>query len=255
MSVVATAGALATVTIDDERTRNALGLETLRSLAAELRAASEAPGTRVLLLRGAHGRFSSGGNVKEVVDVLDVIAATQDVFAALDRSPVPVVAVVEGPCLGLALGVAAACDLVVASEDAFLSMPEAPMGQVGSMAALRVVPRVLPGFAARLMLTAETVTGAEAARHGLVDLVAAAGDLDVVVRGVAEALLAGGPAALRLGRDLIRAVHAAPWSEQAERQGAELTARLGTTPEALEGALARAERRTPDWVPVLDQKD
>jgi enoyl-CoA hydratase/carnithine racemase len=118
--------------------------------------------------------------------------------------PVPVIARVNGYCLGAGLEIAAGCDLRVAADTAVFGMPEVKVG-IPSVIEAALLPRLVGwGRAAELVLTGETIDAAEALRIGLVEKVAPFSGLDAAVERWIAALLAAGPRAIRLQKQLMR---------------------------------------------------
>jgi enoyl-CoA hydratase/carnithine racemase len=118
--------------------------------------------------------------------------------------PVPVIARINGYCLGAGLEIAAGCDLRVAADTAVFGMPEVKVG-IPSVIEAALLPRLVGwGRAAALVLTGETIDAAEALRIGLVERVVPPSGLDAAVERWVAALLAAGPRALRLQKRLMR---------------------------------------------------
>ncbi|MYW96088.1 enoyl-CoA hydratase/isomerase family protein [Amycolatopsis rubida] len=245
---------VAEVLIDDPRTRNALGTAVLHGIAASVEELSTQDETRVIVLAGAGGTFSSGGNLKEDAPVEDVIAATMRVYAAIAQSPKPVLARVEGNCLGLAVGIMAACDLAIAARETRFALPEPHMGQAPTMAAAIIVPRLRPADANQLLLTGAAFGGDHAYRIGLVNASVPAVELANEQQQWIECLVDGGPVALAACKELVRTMATAERSDALQKAAA-LTVELADSSEAREGALAFRERRLPAWQETLRDKE
>ncbi len=145
------------------------------------------PDLRLAVLSGAGGRAFVGGADIDEIAALDHASARSFITLvhrccdACRRLPVPVIARIEGYALGAGLELAAACDLRVAGDNAVFGMPEVAIG-IPSVVEAALLPRLVgEGRARRLLLTGETIGAAEALAWGLVDAVAAAGDLDAAV--------------------------------------------------------------------------
>jgi enoyl-CoA hydratase len=137
--------------------------------------------------------------------------------AAFRRLPVPVIARIDGYALGAGLELACACDLRVASERSFFGMPEVRIG-IPSVVEAALLPKLIgQGRARRLLLTGETIGAAEALNWGLVDMVVPHQDLDEAVEGLARAMLAAGPKAIRLQKSLILDWEELPTSAAVQR--------------------------------------
>jgi 2-(1,2-epoxy-1,2-dihydrophenyl)acetyl-CoA isomerase len=174
-------GALLLLTLDYPERRNALAIPLREQLTAILEAAEGDPGTRAIVVTGAGGVFCSGGDISGM-DVANAAAGrermrrTHRLIRLLAAGKTPVVAAVEGWCVGAGLSLACACDTIVAAEDARFM---AGFGKVGLMADLGL-PFTLParigtGRARQILLYGNTLDAREAERIGLVDAVVPTG--------------------------------------------------------------------------------
>jgi enoyl-CoA hydratase len=185
-------GDAALITIDRPNTKNALDRETARRLGEAVRAASKDPQVRGIVLTGAGDDvFVSGGDLKEFrglagrQDGGDAVLAMGDDLAAIEASEVPVVAAVRGQVLGGGCELVLLCDYVVAERHASFSFRHAKMGLTPAWGGLtRLVERVGPQEAARLLFTAERVSAEDALRIGLAAEVVDSGT--AVARAVAQ---------------------------------------------------------------------
>lgn len=253
MRVTTTPGAVTEILISDHRTRNALSVSVLSELATAVSHFAGRDDTRVLVLAGSGGTFSSGGHLKEEVAVEDVVSATTRLYTAIQDSPKPVLARVEGTCLGLAVGVMAACDLAIAANDTRFALPEPRLGQAATLAAVTIVPRLRPADANRLLLTGTDFNGEMAREVGLVNASVPAVELVDEQQRWVKQLLCGGPAALAVCKRLAQRM---PTLNRAEAMtwASELTLDLAQSPEAAEGRQAFTERRPPVWVAVDNEE-
>lgn len=205
------AGRLARVVIDRRARANALDSATLAALADRFEELAADPALRLAILTSAGDRaFSGGADVAEMAG-LDAdragpfIGRIHRVCTAIRDLPVPVVARVQGACIGGAMEIAAACDLRVASTVARFSMPEVRIG-IPSVVEAALLPRLVGwGAAADLVLTGDAIDATEARRLGFVQRLAPPDGLDAAVAAVADAILASGPAAVRQQKKLLRA--------------------------------------------------
>jgi enoyl-CoA hydratase len=125
-------------------------------------------------------------------------------IAAIRDLPVPVIARINGYCLGAGLELAAACDLRLASENAVFGMPEVKVG-MPSVIEAALLPRLIGwGQTGRLLLLGENIDAAEALKIGLVEKVVAPAALDRAVEAWLDAILAAGPKAVRIQKALMR---------------------------------------------------
>jgi len=170
-----TQGQVAVLTIDRQRQRNALDIEHCLALAAELDAAV-ARGARCVVLTGAGTAFCSGADLDAVYEEA-FRDALYGALAKLVTCPLPVLAAVNGPAIGAGTQLALAGDLRVAGPTAVFGIPTARLGlAVDPWTVARLAQLTGAGPAARLLLEAARLDADEAARHGLVEHLAAAGE-------------------------------------------------------------------------------
>jgi enoyl-CoA hydratase len=188
-------GVVARVTIDNPRQLNILGRATLARLAGAMRDAGSRAGLRAVVLTGAGDRAFVGGAHLDELAALDPASAREfitlvhEACAAMRACPVPVIARINGHCIGAGLELAASCDLRIAAETASFAMPEVRLG----------IPSV-----------GETIGAAEALAWGLVERLAPAPQLDAAVDAALDALLACGAEALRAQKALCKLWEEAP---------------------------------------------
>jgi enoyl-CoA hydratase/carnithine racemase len=204
------AGTVARVTIDNASRLNVLGGALIAAFIAEVTALGAREDLRAVVLTGAGERaFIGGADVREMAALdaagaREFITALHRMCAALRDLPVPVIARIDGYALGAGMEVAAACDLRIASDRAVFGMPEVRVG-IPSVIEAALLPALIGwGRTRELLLLGETIDAATALGWGLVERVAAAGELDAAVETCLAALLAAGPHALRLQKRLIR---------------------------------------------------
>jgi enoyl-CoA hydratase/carnithine racemase len=165
-------GSARVVRWDNQRHRNAWGRETIAAIADQLDAAGREPGVRCLVARGAGEDVSAGDDLFEAAEAdADSFAATIDEFQRLTRvvlhAPVPVIAAIDGVCIGGALEFAASCDLRIVTRRARFATPEVRIGLGASNAGTLLLPEVLGETAAReLLLTGQLKSAGWMDRHG-----------------------------------------------------------------------------------------
>jgi len=203
-------GQVARLTIDRSRKLNSLTPEAIAELTAAAGRLQANDKLRAVVLTGAGEKAFVGGADIHTLASLDTRGARQFItnlhlaIAAVGAIPVPVIARVNGWCLGAGLELAIGCDLLVAAEHAMFGMPEVKVG-VPSVIEAALLPRLVGwGKAAELVLLGENIDAAEAARIGLVQKVVPAAELDAAVDRWVESLLAAGPHAVRLQKKLLR---------------------------------------------------
>ena len=171
---------------------------------------------RAVVLTGAGNRaFIGGADIAEMADLDEsgaraFITGLHQACAALRALPVPVIARIQGFCLGGGLEVAASCDLRVAAEGARFAMPEVRVG-IPSVIEAALLPRLIGwGKTCELLLTGEAIDGTAALACGLLQKLVAADDLDGAVEAWLAAIIAAGPRAVRAQKSLMRRWQALP---------------------------------------------
>jgi enoyl-CoA hydratase len=203
------AGRIARVVVDHQAKLNILNRFLIIELGDKLEALAGDEGLRAVVLTGGGARaFIGGADIRDMA-ALDqegaraFIAELHRACAALRSLPVPVIARICGYALGAGLEVAASCDLRVAEEGARFGMPEVKVG-IPSVIEAALLPSLIGwGRTRRLLFTGETIGAGEAERWGLVDWCVPAPTLDDTIEQVLSAILACGPAAIRLQKALI----------------------------------------------------
>lgn len=245
-------GPRATLTIDDPERRNPMSLETMQALVRGVATAASDDNIRVIVITGAGDKaFSAGGDLSgRFVDAPltdhDARGELANLFRSLRRCGKPVIARVNGHAIAGGFGLAAACDIVVAVEDATFGTPEINVG-LWPMMISAVLQRLVPRrVALDLMLTGRRISADEALRIGVVSRVVAAADLDTVVDEIVARLLAVSPATLALGKDAFYAIEDMPLDAALDHLHTGLTA-VAATEDAAEGVAAFVEKRAPEW--------
>jgi methylglutaconyl-CoA hydratase len=241
-------GGVLTVTLADEENRNALSSALVGELITALDAADADPAVRVVVLTNSGRVFCAGADLSERSSDGRPIAKVDaaDLFSRFSRSPKVYVGRIAGHCVAGGMGLAAAMDLSVAIDDAKFGFTEVRRGLAPAMISVLCLPRMRPADAAEAMLLGNRMTGADAARMGLVNRAVPADELDDVVDGFVADLLAGGPDALAATKRLLTQVPGMP-TQEAFDWTAKLSADLFRSDEAIEGMRAYLEKRSPDW--------
>ena len=212
-------GRVARLTIARDEKLNALDPETIATLSAAARALHDDDALRAVVLTGAGERAFIGGADIGTMMKLDAaggeafITSLHEAIAAVRAIPVPVIARVNGYCLGAGLEVAAGCDLRVASTRAMFGMPEVKVG-MPSVIEAALLPRLIgAGRTAELVLLGENIDAARALAIGLVEKVVPPDELDAAVDAWLDAIIAAGPQAVRLQKALMREWERLPLDE------------------------------------------
>lgn len=245
---------IAFLAIQGKRDLNLLGMEVFHSLDASLEQLRKDDLVRAVVLHGQGERaFSAGVDVNEMKDLTppeaeEFIRSLHQVLRKILTLPQPVVAAINGPCLGGALEMALACDIRIAAEDAMFGLPEVRVG-VPSVIEASLLPRTVGlGRARRLALTGETVPAQEALGMGLVDRVVPKDGLKRAALDTAQGFLAMSPYVLSVQKDVV-----ASWLEMGEEEAAEYSMKAfalcfatGHPHEAMTAFLEKREPRFTD---------
>lgn len=212
-------GLVARVTIDNPAKLNILSPATLQELTKEIQRAGENSALRAIVLTGAGEKAFIGGAQLETLGCLDPKSAREfitlihEACAAMRECPVPVVARINGWCLGAGLEIAACCDLRLAAANAVFGMPEVRLG-IPSVVEAAMLPRLVGAGRARwLVMTGETIDAQAALSWGLVEKVFENQDFDKQFDKAIDSLLSGDPEAMRAQKRLCKLWEEAPLAE------------------------------------------
>ncbi|MGE4218729.1 MAG: enoyl-CoA hydratase [Alphaproteobacteria bacterium] len=244
-------GPIARVTLDNAARANCLSRGLVDGIAATFRELAAKPALRLVVVTGAGERsFMAGADLTELgaadeAAARDWIAGLHAAHRAIRDCPVPVIARINGACLGAGLELAASCDLRIAADHATFAMPEV-MIDIPSVIEAALLPRLIGwGRASWLIYRGDGIDAATAERWGLVERVVPAADLDDAVEELVSRLLRNGPAGMRVQKRLMRDWERLPLDD-AIRAGIDALAaayRIGDPPGHI--AAYMAERRKP----------
>jgi enoyl-CoA hydratase len=201
---------VALVTVNNAEQRNSLGNAGKRELAEALESVSADPGLRVVVLTGAGDRsFIGGANVSEMATFThghanEGPALTHRVCEAIRRTPVPVIARINGYCFGAGLEIAASCDMRATADTAKFGMPEVLFGLPSGMEACLLPQLIGWGKTRELVFTGRHIDAREAAECHLVERIVPPLELDAAVEEWVAAILSAGPISIRAQKELIR---------------------------------------------------
>jgi enoyl-CoA hydratase len=244
---------VATIALDDPETRNSLSPELLGDLLGGLAEAKADDRVRCVVLTSTHEKvFSSGGNLAAFgadAPLIDRYKGTRpfvDVFKAIGELGKPTIVAANGHVLAGALGIALACDLIVAKEGAGFGTPEINVGLFPFMIMALIYRNVPRKKTTEMLLLGERLTAEEAREAGIVNKVVPADEFDDAVREWAEKLAAKSPVVMKLGKDAIWRQMDMPLADALDYLCSQLTIELGTE-DAVEGVMAFFEKREPEW--------
>ena len=244
---------VATITLDDPETRNALSAELLGELIAALERARDDDGVRVVVLTSSHEKvFSSGANLAgfgaDAPTVHKHLASESFVrlFRLLGELGKPSIVAANGHVLAGSLGIALACDLIIAREGAGFGTPEINVGLFPFMIMALIYRNVPRKKTNEMLLLGERLTAEEAREAGIVNRVVPTEQFDDAVRDWAERLASKSPLIMRLGKDAIWRQMDMPLADALDYLRSQLTIELSTE-DAIEGVTAFFEKREPEW--------
>jgi len=242
------------LTLNQPARRNALSAAMIDALTGFAASTNADPTIRAVVLRGAGAVFCAGGDLDWMMAQVEADRATRiaaarrlaAVFQALNTLDAPLIAHVQGGAYGGALGLLAACDVVLADPDARFGFTETRLGIIPATIAPHVIARMGEGAARQVFMSARIFDAAEAARLGLVSRLVAADQAEAAIEAEVAPYLAVAPGAVARAKRLARRLGAPITPERIEASIAAL-ADAWETDEAREGIAAFLEKRKPAW--------
>ena len=264
-------GPVLAVTLHRPEARNAMSLQMVAELRQVLLAAEatagQADAVRVVVLRGAEGHFCAGADLKDMAGarmramqasagdslqsdpIAEVNAAFGELCVAYSRTPLAVVAVLEGTVMGGGFGLACVADVAIASDTAKFRLPETSLGVVPAQIAPFLVERLGYSQAKRLAVTGGRLDAAAALRVGLVHSVVHTEELQTELTAVLSDILACAPGALAATKALMAQARLQPPAELVAHAAA-IFSKAAQGPEGIEGMTSFMQKRKPNWVPA-----
>jgi enoyl-CoA hydratase/carnithine racemase len=246
-------GAVATIALDDPDTRNALSDELLGELLDAFTRARQDEAVRCVVLTSTHDKvFSSGGNLRgfaadePLAHKYEGIRQFPELFRAIGELGKPSLCAANGHVLAGALGLALACDLIVAREGARFGTPEINVGVFPFMIMALIYRNVGRKKTNELLLLGEQISAEEAERIGIVNRVIAADEWDAGVADWADKLAAKSPLLMKLGKDAMFRQQDMPLADALDYLRAQLALAFATE-DIQEGVRAFMEKREPVW--------
>jgi methylglutaconyl-CoA hydratase len=241
---------LGIITLDRPKRRNALSAEMVTELTDALRSAAADSRCRAVLLRAEGPAFCAGMDLDSLRRMMEQpyetnLEDSRRMAALLDlvwTLPKPVVAAVQGAALGGGCGLAVVCDVAIAAPKATLGFPEVKIGFVPAIVSVFLVRLVGHAHARELLVTGRSLGAADAKQMGLVNEVAAAGEVDARARDVAARLGAGSLQAVAATKRLLGDIP----RDELER-AIVANARARSTADCREGVQAFLDKRRPRW--------
>ena len=244
---------VATIALNQPQTRNALSDELLGDLIAALQAARDDPAVHCVVLTSTHETvFSSGGSLSGFAADQALVhkhfgtARFPRVFELLGELGKPSICAANGHVLAGALGLALACDLIVAKDTARFGTPEINVGLFPFMIMALIYRNVGRKKTNELLLLGEQISAAEAERIGIVNRVVAGDEFDAAVADWAGRLAAKSPVLMKLGKDAIFRQQDMAYADAVDFLRSQLTIAFSTE-DIQEGVKAFFEKREPRW--------
>lgn len=252
-------GGVLHLTLNRPESRNAMSLAMVNELLQSLQQAEGDAAVRVIVLRGANGHFCSGGDIKDMTAArlqpetagIDPIAEVNARFGALclayARTPLAVVAVLEGTVMGGGFGLACVADVTLASRSTVFRLPETSIGLVPAQIAPFLVERLGYSEAKRLAVTGGQIGAQEALSLRLIhELHAGAEELEQGLQLNISKIMQCAPHALAASKALIARARLEP-PQELIADAAAVFSRAARSAEGMEGGTAFLQKRRPAW--------
>ncbi len=235
------------VTINRPEAKNAMTKAAAEGIAAAMDRLDSDDNLRVGILTGAGGTFCSGMDLKGFLRGESPSIEGRGFGGIVQKPPEkPLIAAVEGYALAGGLELMIACDLVVASTGAKFGIPEVKRGLVAAAGGVMMLPDQIPErIAMELALTGDFIDAARAYELGLINRITD-GEALAAAKELAASIVANGPLAVRVSKQVIKQSRGWPMDERYTRQ-TQLIAPVFISEDAREGAAAFAEKRAPNW--------
>ena len=243
---------VAIITINRPEKRNALNIKTREEGAAVLEELSADETIRVVVFTGAGDKaFIAGADIAEFQGRTAItqreVMLGRSLFTAIDNFPKPVIAMVNGYCLGGGCELALSCDLRIASDKASFGQPEINLGIIpGGGGTQRLTRLVGEGKAMELILTGDIIDAQTAYNLGLVNMVVPAADLEAKTMVLANRIAEKSPVALRMAKEAVKLASRSNLDEGLRRE-VDLFALCFSSQDKDEGVSAFLEKRKPDF--------
>lgn len=248
---------IATIMLNRPEKRNAMSSGVLREIDAALDYILKEHGnkenpSRVVLFCGAGDHFTGGADIKEMI-TLDATKAYE--FSGLGHSiadkfehyPLPVIAIIQGFCMGGGVELVSGCDIRIAAKDATFGQPEIDIGIVTGWGSSQRLPRLVGiSKAKELMYTGRRISGEEACRLGLVDYAVDRAELEQTAKKLANEIIAKSASAVAAAKATVYKAFTQPLSEGIEFERKSFAALFGTRDQK-EAMTAFLEKRKPEF--------
>lgn len=239
-------GQIALIRLNRPEKLNAMTDEMYQAIGAAVREVDADPAVRCMIISGSGRAFTSGHDLSEFSSSREWHPWRPERFDNGMECSKPVIAAIHGYCLAGGLELALFCDIRIADETAQFGCPEVRWGILHGYGALRLPGLIGGSDAMRLLLTGTFINAVEALRIGLISEITPPDDLLPRARGIAEAIAANGPAAVRMTKELAQRGRDTSLADGL-RMYQEYSRQAFTSDDAREGLAAFAERRIPRY--------
>jgi 2-oxoglutaroyl-CoA hydrolase len=239
---------IATITLDVAGKLNRVSLAARQQLVSAFGELGGDESVRVVVVTGAGGTFTAGGDIASFLTApVDEMSSLAFNVAAPERCPKPVIARIEGYCLGVGFELSLACDFRICSDDAKLGLPEIGLGMIpGSGGTQRLARLVGLSRAKDVIMRRKRITADDALAWGLVSEVVPAAELDDAVDRMVAELTALSPVALAMAKRVLNHVYDSPLHVGLELEGLAYGV-LKSTDDFREGVESFVEKRPPSF--------
>ena len=235
---------------------NAFDATLIATLTQALEETAADASVRVVVVEGSGASFSAGADLtwmrgmasaSEAENRVDALALAR-LMRTLDELPKPTIARVHGAAFGGGVGLVACCDIAIGVPEAKFGLTESKLGLLPAVISPYVIAAIGTREARRWFATGEIFDAATALRIGLLHAVVEADALDAAIERQIALLLKAGPVAAARAKQLVARVAATADRDRADRDNADLIARLRVSPEGQEGLSAFLDKRKPAWI-------
>lgn len=246
------------LTLNRPEKRNALKRDFIDEINQALAQVASDDSLRVLIIAAEGKAFCAGMDLGEMQERAKSAEGKKewqrdsevycDVLAKIYSLDVPTVAVVQGPALAGGFGIVLACDLVVASEEAFFMLPEPMRGITAAMVTPFLIHRVGTGPATFMLLSGQRIPATKGETLGLCHLVVSSSELDSEVESLTKSILTGSKSALAITKQHVKKCSPSDLLTDL-KMSIQVSAQARETDDAREGLAAFLEKRKPNWLP------
>lgn len=247
---------VATITLNRPEVRNAFNETTIAEITQAFRAVGADGGVRAVVLAANGPAFCAGADLNWMKKMAGYThdenradaAQLAEMLRTIYSCPKPVVAKIQGDCYAGGMGLAAACDIAIASENVNFCLSEVKLGLIPATISPYVIKSMGENAARRYFLTAERFSAQEAHRIGFVHQAVAADALDAATAEIVKALVTNSPNAVKEAKRLVQDVAGQPLTDALIADTAERIADIRSSDEGKEGVRSFLEKRKPNWL-------